>query len=105
MQYVAIKRNKYAAKKTEIDGITFHSKREASYYSDLKILKKRGEIVMFLLQVPFHLPGGIKYIADFLVFYASGIVEVVDVKGMKTAEYKLKKKLVEQFYPVTITEA
>ena len=104
MQYEEIKRNKYASKKTKVDGITFHSKREASYYSDLNILKKRGEIVMFLMQVPFHLPGGIKYIADFIVFHSSGLVEVVDVKGMKTAEYKLKKKLVEQFYPVTITE-
>lgn len=46
---------------------------------------------MFLRQVPFHLPGGVKYLADFVVFTASGVVEVVDVKGVRTTEYKIKR--------------
>lgn len=41
----------------------------------------------------------IKYIADFLVKYSDGREEVVDVKGMRTDVYKLKKKLLLHQYP------
>ncbi|EJI2509729.1 DUF1064 domain-containing protein [Salmonella enterica] len=95
---------KYGNKKTEVDGITFDSKKEAHYYTQLKLRQAAGEVVMFLRQVPFHLPGGVKYLADFEVLTADGVVEFIDVKGARTAEYKLKKKLVEQYYPITIIE-
>lgn len=78
--------------------------KECNYYVQLKRQAKAGDVLTFLRQVPFHLPGGVKYVADFLIFYASGEVAVVDVKGVRTAEYKTKKKLVEFHYPVTITE-
>jgi hypothetical protein len=96
--------SKYGNKKTVIDGFTFDSKKEAAYYSQLKLQQRTGEVVMFLRQVPFHLPGGVKYIADFLVFYANGDVVVIDVKGVRTSEYRVKKKLVEHQYPITISE-
>lgn len=98
-------RSKYSAKKTVVDGITFDSKKEAKYYCDLKILKQKGEVLMFLRQVPFHLPGGVIYRLDFLVFWADGRVQFVDVKGFKTRDYIIKKKLVESIYDVMITEA
>ena len=56
------------------------------------------------MQVPFHLPGGVKYILDFLIFWANGEVTFVDVKGMKTAIYILKKKQVEDLYKIKIEE-
>ncbi|WP_258090801.1 DUF1064 domain-containing protein [Serratia liquefaciens] len=95
---------KYGNKKTVVDGFTFDSKKEASYYGLLKVKQRAGDVVMILRQVPFHLPGGVKYVADFIVFYADGIVEVIDVKGVRTAEYRIKKKLVEHHYPITIIE-
>ncbi|HGP0346239.1 TPA: DUF1064 domain-containing protein [Serratia marcescens] len=95
---------KYGNKKTVVDGFTFDSKKEAAYYGQLKLRQRAGDVVMFLRQVPFHLPGGVKYVADFVVFGADGVVEVIDVKGVRTAEYRIKKKLVEQHYPITIIE-
>lgn len=95
---------KYGNKKTVVDGFTFDSKKEAAYYGQLKLLQRAGDVAMFLRQVPFHLPGGVKYVADFVVFYTAGVVEVVDVKGVRTAEYRVKKKLVEHQYPITVIE-
>jgi len=69
------------------------------------LLKKCGEILFFLRQTPFHLPGNIKYICDFMIFWKDGSVTFEDVKGFKTKEYTIKKKQVEEIYfPVTITE-
>lgn len=97
------KRSKYNAKKTVVDGITFDSKKEADYYCELKMLKMAGKVKEYELQVPFELlPSfkykgktirGVKYTADFVVKYTDGHTEVVDVKGMRTEAYKLKKKL------------
>ena len=45
------------------------------------------------------------YFGDFRYFDKKKNCEVVeDVKGFKTAEYKLKKKLVEALFQITITE-
>ena len=60
--------------------------------------------MFFLRQVPFHLPGNIKYICDFMVFWVNGDITIEDVKGFKTNIYKTKKKLVESLYPVKIKE-
>jgi hypothetical protein len=97
-------RHKFGAKKTEINDIVFASKKEAKRYRELLLLQSVGEILFFLRQVPFHLPGKTKYLCDFLVFWADGNVTIEDVKGFKTAMYILKKKQVEDVYPVTITE-
>lgn len=97
-------RHKFNAVRTERDGIKFASKREAAQYDKLMVLQKSAQVVFFLRQVPFHLPGGVKYVADFLVFFADGHCEIQDAKGMKTQLYIAKKKMVESVYPITITE-
>jgi hypothetical protein len=86
----------------ETDGIKFSSKKEARVYGQLKLQQAAGEVVFFLLQVPFHLPGGVKYICDFQVFYAAGHVRFLDAKGMMTESFKAKKRMVEAIYPVTV---
>ena len=86
-------RHKFNAIRTEIDGIKFASKKEAKRFIALQQLQKAGEIVFFLRQVPFHIPGGLKYVCDYVVFWADGHVSVEDVKGFKTDTYILKKKL------------
>lgn len=93
------KPSKYKAKRTEVDGRKFASRLEANYYCELKTLIRAGEVVDIQLQPVYPLPGGLKYIADFLVKYADGREEIVDCKGMRTAVYKLKKRLFEATYP------
>lgn len=99
-----VKRTKFNAKPKEVDGIRFDSKKEADYYLKLKYAKKAGDVVMFLRQVPFDLPGGVKYRLDFQEFWADGTVRFVDVKGYATEVYKLKKAQVEALYPIQIEE-
>lgn len=97
-------RHKFNAVKTVRDGIKFHSKKEAKRYDELVLLKASGEVLFFLRQVPFHLPGNVKYLCDFVVFWADDTVSFEDVKGMKTATYIMKKKMVEALHPIKITE-
>jgi hypothetical protein len=96
-------KHKYRSVKTELDGIKFDSKKEAAYYQALKLRKQAGDVVQFLRQVPFDLPGGVKYRVDFLEFWADGTVHWIDVKGFQTQEFKAKRKMVEQLYaPIEI---
>ena len=97
-------RHKYKAKRTDVDGFKFDSKKEAAYYVALKARVQSGEVVFFLRQVPFHLPGNVKYVCDFLEFHADGTCHFTDVKGMRTQAYIRNKKQVESIYPVEIEE-
>lgn len=110
------KGNKYGAKKTEVDGYIFDSKREAEYYTELKIREKAGEITHLELQprfdcivngmhicsyvADFRFQEGVKKDGDFLV----RDMRVVDVKGVKTPVYRIKKKLCEALFNITILE-
>lgn len=96
--------HKFNAVRTIADGIKFPSKREAACYESLKSRKLSGEIVFFLRQVPLHLPGGVRYVVDFLSFDSDGTCHFIDSKGMKTALYIAKKKIVEAQYPILIEE-
>jgi hypothetical protein len=97
-------RHKFNAKPTTYDGIKFASKKEQKRYLELRVLESAGDILFFLRQTPMHLTGGVKYVCDFLIFWADGTVTFEDVKGMRTPMYKLKKKQVEALYPIIITE-
>ena len=109
-KYTGAKPNKYRNRKTVVDGITFDSQKEAYYYAELKLLKRAGVVEKIELQPVFLLQEGftsfgkkyqpIKYIADFTVYYTDGRIEVVDVKGHKTKEYQLKKKMLLKRYPI-----
>ena len=90
--------NKYRNIKTEVDGHKFDSKAEARRYNELKLLAAADEILGFGLQPSFTLPGGIRYMPDFIVCDKNGIVWVEDVKGMETQAFKLKQKLWESTY-------
>lgn len=95
-------RNKYGNVATVVDGIRFDSKKEANYYKQLKVRQAAGEVWFWLRQVPVHLPGGTKYVVDFLVFLKDGSAQFVDVKGRQTAVFRLKKREVEHHYPIKI---
>ena len=95
-------KHKFRAIQTIRDGMKFPSKKEARYYDELKLAQKAGIVFFFLRQVPFHLPGNVKVVVDFQVFYADGTVKFIDTKGVKTQSFIKGKKMVEALYPVTI---
>lgn len=120
---------KIVHKKTVVDGITFDSKMESQYYEYLKELKAKGIVKDFTLQPEFILQDkfmivdgqtifgdnpdfnkikrqtkaptvqAIKYVSDFDVNYADGHNEVVDPKGVATADFELKRKMFMCRYP------
>lgn len=100
--------NKYSAIKTESDGITFDSRKEARRYNELKLLQRAGQIKDLQLQPVFLLQEGYKragksiqaitYIGDFS-YIENGRQVVEDAKGMKTEVYRIKKKLLLKRYP------
>jgi hypothetical protein len=102
------KRNKYGAVKTVLDGITFDSKVEASYYALLKQREKAGEVANVELQRPFALIAGAgklvgTYRADFTFDdLIEGSWRVIDVKGHDTPLSRFKRKFVEALHGVTV---
>jgi hypothetical protein len=98
------KANKYHNHPTTVGGIRFDSKKEARYYEQLLIRPRTGEVSYFLMQVPIRLPGGSKYVVDFLVFFVdpTSAPEYVDVKGKKTETFRVKKREIEHQYPIRI---
>ena len=89
------KTNKYGARKTTFMGITFDSKWEAERWGELTAM----EIVVNDQKI-------CKYVADFQynkVDEYGNLEEVVeDAKGVETAEFKLKKKLMKAVYGIEI---
>lgn len=98
------KRGKYGNQKTTVDGRTYDSKREAKHAGELKLLQKAGKIVGFAEQVTFLLPGGVRYIADFVVLNRDGTYTVQDSKGVRTKEYIIKRKLMAHEHGINIQE-
>ena len=98
------KPNKYHARKTTVCGRTFDSRREAEVYLELLAQKQAGEIVRIGFQPQYTLLAGfrdnegnrqrpITYTADFFVTFADGHSEVIEVKGVRTRDYLLRRKL------------
>lgn len=104
--YRTSKAPKYRNVRVEVDGLKFDSKKEAARYSLLKQLRAAGDVLWFIRQPTFDLPGGIRYRADFLVVLADGCVRVEDVKskGTRTRVYINKAKQVKALYGVEVCE-
>lgn len=111
------KGHKYGAKQKVVDNITFDSTKEANRYVELKHLQSAGRIHALELQPRFSIAINdipiCTYVADFRYqvkdideggFSGRWLVVVEDAKGMKTPEYRLKKKLVEAQYGIQIQE-
>jgi hypothetical protein len=100
--------SKYKNIPTAVDGIIFHSKKEAGRYGELKLLERAGYITNLQLQKPFDLiVNGVylgKYISDFAYLDQQGREVIEDVKGVKTAVYRLKAKLMVAVHGVRVTE-
>lgn len=106
---------KYNNKKITVDGQKFDSKKEANRYQELLLLEKAGVIKNLSRQVKFVLIPSQRdengkvverecsYKADFK--YEEGLKTVVeDVKGFRTKEYIIKRKLMLYQYGIRIRE-
>ena len=110
--------HKYRARAVQIDGIRFASMREGARYRDLRLLVAAGMIrdlechPAFPILVPDLATGGRAvaaghYTADFrYVECQTGDTVIEDVKSAptKTTAYKLRKRLIETTYGITIRE-
>lgn len=96
------KHNKYGARKTVVDGITFSSAKEAAEYGKLKLAERAGEISGLELQPKYDLVvNGVKvgrYKPDFR-FTEKGQIVVVEVKGYAARDYPLRKKMFKALFP------
>lgn len=106
--------NKYGARKTDAFGITFDSQREANRYAELLLLQRSGQIQNLELQKEFILipaqkingktaERAVVYRADF-TYTENGKTVVEDVKGFRTKDYILKRKLMLWVYGIQIKE-
>lgn len=101
------RRSKYGAVPTVYAGVRFHSAKEARYAATLNALKsakdpsERVERIWLQWRVPLNV--GMYHVCDFVpdfrVEYADGRVELHEVKGVETREYKLKVRLFRALYP------
>ena len=115
-QYLAYKpkkKGKYGSERTEVDGIKFHSHKEARRYGVLRIRELAGEITDLELQPKFTITINGKKIFDYFADFrfkivATGETVVEDVKSPATRKkesYRIKKKAVEAQYSITIIES
>ena len=104
------RKSKYGAKPVMIDGIRFASTREGKRYAELKLLARAGEINGLELQPHFPFALGLlqtpifTYIPDFTYYTKDGERVIEDVKGVRNAVYKLKKRIIEAHYRIEIRE-
>jgi 1-aminocyclopropane-1-carboxylate deaminase/D-cysteine desulfhydrase-like pyridoxal-dependent ACC family enzyme len=120
--------SKYKAQKCIVNGITFDSRKEARRWQELLLLSRAGVIQNLQRQVKYVLipsqyetyerygKNGNKlqdgkrlverecsYVADF-VYTENGKLVVEDVKGVRTKEYILKKKMMLYIHGIRIKE-
>lgn len=122
------KKSKYKSRKTTVDGIVFHSEKEANRYSELKLLQKLGKISDLELQKEFILipsqrgpstmnsKGKIiegkvierkcSYYADFCYKDEKGNYIVEDTKSgrFRTTDYVIKRKLMLFIHGIRVVE-
>lgn len=118
-------KSKYGNKKITVDGVTYDSQKELNRYTELRLMERYGKISNLQRQVKFMLipaqyepdtvgkRGGVKrgklierecsYVADF-VYTEDGKQVVEDTKGFRTADYKIKRKLMLYVHGIRIKE-
>jgi len=113
-------RNKYGAKRTQVDGIWFDSKKESARYQELKLMQMAGQIEALELHPKFDLhvmelwhsgPIRIQTVGTFSADFRytdlkSGEIVVEDVKSefTKNTAYKLRKRLAETIHGIHVRE-
>lgn len=104
---------KYRNRKIKTADGVFDSAKEYARWVQLKCDERAGRITLLRRQIPFvllHSQKGptrterpVKYIADF-VYKQDGDLVVEDVKGVRTKEYVIKRKLMLKVHGIEIKE-
>jgi Protein of unknown function (DUF1064) len=114
-------RNKYGARRTQVNGIWFDSMKEANRYQELIQLERAGAIAELELQpvfplhvmelyrslVPIRITTVGRFTADFRYCdRVSGEIVVEDTKSeaTKTEAYRLRKRLAEVIHGIHVRE-
>lgn len=102
------KTNKYGAKKTTAkDGFKRDSKFEASVADDLLLRKQVGDILdyesQFKVEMWAHRSDGtpafkVSHKVDFRIHHNDGSFELLEAKGVETADYKMRRKFLEYLW-------
>lgn len=112
---------KYNAVKVRYDGYTFDSKAECQRYCELRLLERAGEIKDLQVHKKYELiptqrekkyngfgavlEKSVTYEADFVyTSVRSNKTIVEDVKGVRTRDYIIKRKLMLWVHGIKITE-
>lgn len=98
---------KYGNRRVVVDGMRFDSQHEAEVYGLLRLRLRAGEIRLLLRQVSFDLPGGIRYVADFVTLDSAGALHVIDAKSEATKANRVyinKRKQMKSEWDIEIEE-
>jgi hypothetical protein len=94
--------NKYGNIHQTYNGYTYASKFEAEYAAELDLRVKGKDIEGWERQVKipieinnYHICN---YYVDFLIYHNDGSKELVEIKGMETDLWRIKRKLLEAIY-------
>lgn len=99
--------SKYGAKRTEFNGYKYDSKFEAGVAQDLELRKKAGDITdyeqQFKVEVWCYRENGlpafkVSHKIDFRVHNTDGSYELIEAKGVETADYKMRRKFLENIW-------
>ena len=85
----------------------FDSRHEAQVYAELQMRVMKGELKTILRQVSFDLPGGIRYVADFVTVDREDRIQVLDAKSEATKKIRVyinKKKQMAKCLGIEIVE-
>lgn len=107
-------KSKYHSRKITRDGMVFDSVKEYRRFCELSLLERAGAIRNLKRQVKFELipsqrvngkvvERSCTYVADF-VYQQDGKIVVEDVKGVRTKDYILKRKMMLFFHGIQIVE-
>lgn len=106
--------SKYGNRKTEWNGVEYDSAKEARRAAELMLMERAGLIKNLCAQVKYTLIPAQKrngkvierpvtYIADF-VYTENGETIVEDVKGFRTKEFIIKRKLMLWEFGIVVKE-
>jgi hypothetical protein len=106
-------RTKYGAVATVVDGIRFHSKREADYWCELRLRERAGDIKYLERQVAMSLDAAgdpatrDRHVCDYLADFVfdeydrerdDWVMRIEDVKGFEPQVSALKRRFVYAQY-------
>jgi hypothetical protein len=102
-------RLKFRNQPTTVDGINFHSRKEARRFVELQAMERGGLIRDLRRQVWYDLDVAgehiCRYVADFVYYDNERRAEIVeDPKGCYTDVYRIKKRLMKACHGIEIEE-